>query len=57
VADVRSFEFHKARRCIQAGVRETELHLPEIRKAVTRRRRSARRNYASVSSSPARPTS
>jgi NTE family protein len=57
VADVRSFEFHKARRSIQAGTRETELHLPEIRKAVTRRRRSARRNYASVSSSPARPTS
>ncbi len=58
VADVRSFEFHKARRAIQAGAREAELHLPEIQRAVKRRRRAGRRNYASVSpSSPARPNS
>lgn len=54
VHDVRSFEFHKARGAIQAGVRETEARLPEIRRVLARRRPSRRTGYAwgGSSSSP-----
>ena len=39
VEDIRSLEFHRARRAIQAGEREAEARLVEIRRAVSRRRR------------------
>ncbi len=43
VHSIRSFEFHKARKAIHAGLIETEKHLPEIRKALERR--GPRRRY------------
>ncbi len=43
VEDIRSLEFHRARRAIQAGEREAEARLVEIRRAVSRRRRLRRR--------------
>jgi NTE family protein len=58
VAEIRSFEFHKARKAIRAGEREAEAHLSEIVRAVARRRRVGRRTYRSKSlSSPASPNS
>lgn len=43
VHSIRSFEFHKARKAIHAGLIATEKHLPEIRKALERR--GPRRRY------------
>jgi NTE family protein len=58
VSEIRSFEFHKARRAIHAGAHEVEAHLAEIQRAVTGRRRAGRRSYRSKSlSSPASPNS
>jgi NTE family protein len=58
VAEIRSFEFHKARRAIRAGAHEAEAHLAEIERVIARRRRVGRRAYRSKSiSSPASPNS
>ena len=44
VHDIRSFEFHKARKAINSGLAETEKHLPAIRAAIGRRRSWPRRS-------------
>jgi NTE family protein len=59
VEGVRSFEFHRARSAIHAGVLAAEAKLPEIRRAISRRRKlPRRRSYRSISpSSPLSPSS
>lgn len=43
VHGIRAFEFHKARQAIQAGLHAVDAHLPEIQRALRRRRRTRKR--------------